>query len=52
MARMGGDRKSAYVILVGKREGKGQLGRTRLKWEDNSKVYLKNIGYVQVAGSC
>jgi hypothetical protein len=49
---MGGDRKNAYMILVGKRERREQLRRTRLKWEDNIKVYVKNIGYGQMAVSC
>jgi hypothetical protein len=49
---MGGEMEGAYRILVRKPEGRGPLGRPRLKWEDNTKVDLKNIGYGQVAGSC
>jgi hypothetical protein len=46
--------RSAYEILVYKREGKISLGRSRRRWEDNIKVYLKEIVYenmdwVQVA---
>jgi hypothetical protein len=33
--------KNAYRILVGKSEGKRQLGRPRRRWEDNIKLYLK-----------
>jgi hypothetical protein len=32
-----GERRGAYRILVGKPEGKRQLGRPRLRWEDNIK---------------
>ena len=32
MARIGGDRKCSYRILVGRRKGKGPLGRIILKW--------------------
>ena len=31
-------------ILVGKSEGKRPLGRPRLKWEDNIKVDLQEVG--------
>jgi len=30
-----GMRRGAYRVLVGKPEGKGPLGRSRLRWEDN-----------------
>ena len=52
VARMGGETKGAYRILVRKPEGKGPLGRPRRKWEDNNKVDLKHVGYGQIAGSC
>jgi hypothetical protein len=29
--------------MVGKPEGKGQLGRLRHRWEDNIKMYLKEM---------
>jgi len=32
-------------ILVGKREGKRPLGRTRGRWEDNSRMDLGEIGW-------
>ena len=44
MARMG-DRRSAYRILVGRCEGKRQLGRPRRGWEDNIKIDLKDVGW-------
>ena len=31
-------------VLVGKPEGKRQPGRPRLRWEDNIKVYLQEVG--------
>jgi len=34
-------RKSTYGALVSKSEGKGALGRTRRRWEDNVKMDLK-----------
>jgi hypothetical protein len=29
------DIRNAYNILIGKPEGKRQLGRTRCRWQDN-----------------
>ena len=37
VARMG-QRRDVYRVLVGKPEGKGQLGRSRRRWEDNIKM--------------
>jgi hypothetical protein len=34
-----------YRILVGKPEGKRPLGRCRLRWEDNIKIVLREIGW-------
>jgi hypothetical protein len=33
------------MVLVGKPEGKRQLGRPRRRWEDNIKVDLQEVGY-------
>ena len=33
-----------YRVLVGKPEGKRQLGRLRLRWEDNIKMDLQEVG--------
>jgi len=41
VARLGGETKGAYRILVRKPEGREPLGRHKLKWEDNIKVDLK-----------
>jgi hypothetical protein len=40
-----GKRRSAYRVLVGNREIKGPLGRTRHRWEDNIKGDLKEVGW-------
>jgi hypothetical protein len=36
-------RRNAYRILMGKPEGKRPLGRPRRRWEDNVKMYLKEV---------
>ena len=36
-----GASKSAYTVLVGKTEGKGQRDTARCRWENNIKTYLK-----------
>jgi len=38
-----GERISVYMVLVGKPEGKRQLGRPRLRWEDNIKMDLQKV---------
>jgi hypothetical protein len=35
-----GERTGAYRLLVGR-----QLGRSKHRWEDNSKTYLREIGW-------
>ena len=42
MARAGKER-NAYRVLVGKAEGKHHFKRPRCKWEDNIKMYVKEI---------
>ena len=43
VARMG-ESKGVYRVLVGKSEGKRPLGRPRLRWEDNIKMDLQEVG--------
>jgi hypothetical protein len=43
VARMGGER-GVYRGLVRKLEGKRSLGRPRLRWEDNIKIGLQEVG--------
>jgi hypothetical protein len=38
-------KRNAYRILMGKPERKIPLGRPRRKWEDNSKMDLRGIGW-------
>jgi hypothetical protein len=40
-----GETRNIYRILVGKLEGKKQLGRHRRRWEDNIKMDLRDIGW-------
>jgi hypothetical protein len=40
MQHVGEDR----CIQVGRPEGKRPLGRPRLRWEDNIKMYLQEVG--------
>jgi len=39
-----GETRGVYMILVGKPEGKKQLGRPRRIWEDNIKMDLQEVG--------
>jgi hypothetical protein len=38
------ERRGIYRVLVGKPEGKRQLGRPRRRWEDNIKMGLQKVG--------
>jgi hypothetical protein len=38
------DRRGAYRGLMGRCEGKGPLGRSRHRWEDNIKMDLVEVG--------
>ena len=39
-----GERRGVYRILVEKPEGKRPLGRPMLRWEDNIKMDLQEVG--------
>ena len=39
-----GESRGVYRVLVGKPEGKRQLGRPRRRWEDNIKMEFKEVG--------
>jgi len=43
VARMG-EGRGVHRVLVGKPEGKRPLGRPRHRWEDNIKMYLREVG--------
>jgi hypothetical protein len=38
-----GEKSCAFRVLVGKPERKRKLGRFKLRWKDNIKVYLQEI---------
>jgi hypothetical protein len=40
-----GQKRGAYRILVGRPEGRRQLGRPRHRWEDNIKIDLPEVGW-------
>jgi len=37
--------RNAYIILVGKPEGKKPLRRPSCKWEDNIRIDVREIGW-------
>jgi len=37
-------RRGGYRVLMGKPEGKRPLGRTRLRWVDNIRMDLQDVG--------
>jgi len=41
-----GEGRGVYRFMVGKPEGKRQLGRPRRRWEDNIKMDLQEVGCV------
>ena len=43
MARMG-EGRGVHRVLVGKPQGKRQLGKPRRRWEDNIKMDLQDVG--------
>ena len=43
MARMGEER-GVHMVLVGKTEGRRPLGRPRLRWVDNIRMDLQEVG--------
>jgi len=43
-----GEVGNAYNTLTGNPEGKKQFGRPRRRWEDNIRMYLREI----IVGSC
>jgi hypothetical protein len=39
------EKRNAYNILLGKPEGKRQLGRAKRRWVDNVKMDIREIGW-------
>jgi len=42
--RVGGGRKAAYRVLMGRPEGHRAIERPRCRWEDNIKMHLQEVG--------
>jgi hypothetical protein len=42
---MHGTKRNEYSVLAGKSKRKRPEGRTTLKWEDNIKIDLREIGW-------
>jgi hypothetical protein len=40
-----GNRRGAYMVLVGKHEGKRPLGRPSCRWKDNMKMGIREMGW-------
>ena len=38
-----GGKRGVYRVLVGKPEGKRQLGRPRRRWENNTKMHFQEV---------
>jgi hypothetical protein len=38
-------RRGAYRILVGRHDGRRPLGRPRRRWEDHTKMDLREVGW-------
>jgi hypothetical protein len=48
VARTGEEKKNAYRLLMGKPEGRRPLGRPRLRWLDNIRMDVVEIGWGDV----
>ena len=44
-----GERRGVYRVLVGKPEGKRPLGRPRRRWENNIKMDLQEVDWIDLA---
>jgi hypothetical protein len=40
-----GEKRGTYMILVGRPQGRQPLGRPRLRWEDNIKMDVQEVGW-------
>ena len=41
----GGERRGVYKVMLGKPEGKRQLGRPRRRWENNINLLTPYVNY-------
>jgi len=46
-----GEKRGVYRVLVGKPQGKRPLGTPRLRWENNIKMDLEELGCGDTDGS-
>jgi hypothetical protein len=51
LARMG-EKRNAYMLLVGKPEGNRPLGRPRRRWVDKIRMDLLEVGWSDVDWIC
>jgi hypothetical protein len=42
------EERNVYNVFMGKPEGKRPLGRPRRRWEDEIRMYLREIGWESV----
>jgi hypothetical protein len=47
-----GEKRNTYRLMVGKPEGKRQVGRPRRRWVDNIRVDLEEVGWGDVDWIC
>jgi hypothetical protein len=40
-----GEGRGVYRVLVGKSEGRRPLGRPSIRWEDNIRMDLREVGF-------
>ena len=45
-----GDSRGVYRVLVGRPEGKNELGRPRSRWGNNIKMDLQEMGWGALTG--
>jgi hypothetical protein len=43
-----GEKRNVYRLLVGRQEGKRQLGKPRRRWVDNIRISLGEVGWGDV----
>jgi len=49
VASIGEERRGVYSVLVRKPEGKRPLGRPRRRWEDNVKMDIQVVNWIDLA---
>jgi hypothetical protein len=44
-----GEERGMHSVLVGKPEGKRPMGRPRRRWEDDIRMDLQEVGWIELA---